>query len=107
MTKPKPSQGGFYGELHMKDYINDQDFIKWQKKHARKIAVAEGLKIFAILGLIMLLLALCTTAISMALNTPEVEYSWETKECKRVVYMDGSTTDCSVLPPRYDRVWVK
>ena len=69
-------------ELHMKDYINDQDFIKWQKKHARKLAVAEGLKIFAILGLIMLLLALCTTAISMALNTPEVEYSWETKECR-------------------------
>ena len=91
----------------MKDFINNQDFIAWQKKHARKLAVAEGLKIFAILGLIMLLLALCTTAISMALNTPEVEYSWETKECKRVVYMDGTVTDCSVLPPKFDRVWVK
>lgn len=42
-----------------------------------------------------------------ALDTPEVEFSWSSKECKRVVYMNGTTTDCEVLPERYDVVWVK
>lgn len=42
-----------------------------------------------------------------AINTPEVEYSWETKKCVRVVYMDGTTTNCDVLPDKYDKVWVK
>jgi hypothetical protein len=38
---------------------------------------------------------------------PEVEMSWSTKECKRVVYMDGTITNCDVLPENYDIVWVK
>ena len=42
-----------------------------------------------------------------ALNTPEVELSYSTKQCKRVVYMDGTITDCSVLPKKYDIVWVR
>jgi hypothetical protein len=42
-----------------------------------------------------------------AINTPEVEFSWSTKQCVRVVYMDGKTTDCSSLPEKYDHVWVK
>ena len=42
-----------------------------------------------------------------ALDTPEVEYSWSTKQCVRVVYMDGKTTNCDVLPDRFDKVWVK
>jgi hypothetical protein len=41
------------------------------------------------------------------LDTPEVEYSWSTKQCVRVVYMDGKTTNCDVLPNRFDKVWVK
>ena len=42
-----------------------------------------------------------------ALDTPEVEFSWSTKQCVRVVYMDGKTTNCDVLPDRYDIVWGK
>jgi hypothetical protein len=42
-----------------------------------------------------------------ALDMPEVEMSWSTKECKRVVYMDGTVTNCDVLPENYDIVWVK
>ena len=42
-----------------------------------------------------------------SLDTPEVEYSWSTKQCVRVVYMDGKTTNCDVLPDRFDKVWVK
>ena len=42
-----------------------------------------------------------------ALDTPEVEYSWSTKQCVRVVYMNGKTTNCDVLPDRFDKVWVK
>lgn len=42
-----------------------------------------------------------------ALDTPEVEYSWSTKQCVRVVYMNGKTANCDVLPDRFDKVWVK
>ena len=42
-----------------------------------------------------------------ALDTPEVEYSWSTKQCVRIVYMNGKTTNCDVLPDRFDKVWVK
>lgn len=42
-----------------------------------------------------------------ALDAPEVEMSWSTKECKRVVYMDGTVTNCDVLPEQYDVIWVK
>lgn len=40
-----------------------------------------------------------------ALNTPEVVYSWNTKECLYVQYMDGTKGTCDKLPARYDRVW--
>ena len=42
-----------------------------------------------------------------ALDTPEVEFSWSTKQCVKVVYMNGKTTNCDVLPDRYDIVWGK
>lgn len=42
-----------------------------------------------------------------ALGTPEVEYSWSTKQCVRVVYMDGTFGSCDKLPSKFDKVWVK
>lgn len=47
------------------------------------------------------------SAMCHALDTPEVEYSWSTKKCVRVVYMDGTFGSCDKLPSRFDKVWVK
>ena len=43
------------------------------------------MQIVLAIGAVMFIVAICSTALSTAHNTPEVEYSWETKECKRVV----------------------
>ena len=60
------------------------------------------LGLFAVASLVFFCMSLHST-----LNRPEVEFSWETKKCVRVVYMNGTITDCSVLPKKYDKVWVK
>lgn len=41
------------------------------------------------------------------MNTPEVHYSWSTKQCVKVVYMDGKTDSCDNLPSKFDKVWVE
>lgn len=82
-------------------------FEEWERKNRNRAKVKEFMQIVLVIGAVMFIVAICSTALSMALNTPEVEFSWETKQCVRVVYMDGRTTDCKVLPRKYDRVWVK
>ena len=68
---------------------------------------SKALKGILIGSLCLLVWGIVIYLILRALDTPEVEISWSTKECKRVVYMDGTTTNCDVLPERYDVVWVK
>jgi len=58
-------------------------------------------------SLFLLIWGIVIYLILRALDTPEVEFSWSTKQCVRVVYMDGKTTNCDVLPDRYDIVWGK
>lgn len=58
-------------------------------------------------SLCLLIWGIVIYLILRALDMPEVEYSWSTKQCVRVVYMDGKTTNCDVLPDRFDKVWVK
>lgn len=58
-------------------------------------------------SLFLLIWGIVIYLILRALDTPEVEFSWTTKQCVRVVYMDGKTTNCDVLPDRYDIVWGK
>ena len=58
-------------------------------------------------SLFLLIWGIVIYLILRALDTPEVEFSWSTKECKKVVYMDGTITNCDVLPDRYDIVWGK
>ena len=82
-------------------------FEEWERKNRNRAKLKDFMQIVLAIGAVMFVIAIFSTALSTALNTPEVEFSWETKQCKRVVFMDGSTTDCSVLPPRYDKVWVK
>lgn len=58
-------------------------------------------------SLFLLIWGIVIYLILRALDTPEVEFSWSTKQCVRVVYMNGKTTNCDVLPERYDIVWGK
>jgi hypothetical protein len=82
-------------------------YEQWEKKRKEQQMLKNALNFLGALVAIIIILALCTVALCKALNTPEVEISYSTKRCVRVVYMDGRITDCSVLPKKYDRVWVK
>ena len=82
-------------------------YEQWEKKRKEQQMLKNALNFLGALVAIIIILALCTVALCKALNTPEVEISYSTKRCVRVVYMDGTITDCSVLPKKYDRVWVK
>ena len=82
-------------------------FEEWERKNRNRAKLKDFMQIVLAIGAVMFIVAICSTALSTALNTPEVEFSWETKQCVRVVYMDGRTTDCKVLPEKYDKVWVK
>lgn len=82
-------------------------FEEWEKRNRNRAKLKDFMQIVLAIGAVMFIIVICSTALSMALNTPEVEFSWETKQCVRVVYMDGRTADCKVLPRKYDKVWVK
>ena len=82
-------------------------FEEWEKRNRNRAKLKNFMQVMLAIGAVMFVIAIFSTALSTALNTPEVEYSWSTKQCVRVVYMDGRTTDCKVLPEKYDRVWVK
>lgn len=40
-----------------------------------------------------------------ATDTPDVIFSYSSKECVRVDYPDGSHGDCSKLPSKFNFVW--
>lgn len=82
-------------------------YEQWLKKRKEQQILKNALNFLRALVAVIIILALCTVALCKALNTPEVEISYSTKQCVRVVYMDGTITDCSKLPEKYDRVWVK
>lgn len=82
-------------------------YEQWEKKNREQRIFKKVLNTVFMIVLVLALLVISTVALCRALDTPEVEFSWETKQCVRVVYMDGRITDCSVLPKKYDRVWVK
>lgn len=82
-------------------------YEEWMKKRKEQQILKNALNFLGALVAIITILALCTVTLYKALNTPEVEISYSTKQCIRVVYMDGKITDCSKLPEKYDRVWVK
>lgn len=82
-------------------------YEQWEKKNREQRIFKKVLNTVFMTVLVLALLVISTVALCRALDTPEVEFSWETKQCVRVVYMNGRITDCSVLPDRYDHVWVK
>ena len=82
-------------------------FEEWENKNnaasrREKFLVAMLYTIISILAV-----AILSWIMFNSLNTPEVEVSWSTKQCIRVVYMDGTTDTCDNKPEKYDIVWVK
>jgi len=82
-------------------------FEEWENKNnnaarREKILIAMIYTVISILAV-----AILSWIMFNSLNTPEVEVSWSTKQCIRVVYMDGTTDTCDNKPEKYDIVWVK
>lgn len=42
-----------------------------------------------------------------ALSLPEVEFSYSTKKCVKVIDADGGVHSCKHLPRKFYHVWVK
>lgn len=40
-----------------------------------------------------------------ATDTPDVIFSYSSKQCVRVDYPDGSHGDCSKLPKKFNHIW--
>ena len=87
--------------------VSNMTYEQWLKKRKEQQMIKTVLNFLGWCVALLTILTLCTVALCKAMNTPEVEFSWETKKCVRVVYMNGTITDCSKLPEKYDRVWVK
>lgn len=81
-------------------------FEEWERNHEKGRKMKKILNIIGYF-LIFSLFVFIMYMILEALDTPEVEFSWSTKQCKQVVYMNGEITDCSILPKKYDLVWVE
>lgn len=82
-------------------------YEQWLKKRKEQRMIKTVLNFLGWCVVLLTIFTLCTVALCKALNTPEVEISYSTKRCIRVVYMDGKITNCDTLPQKYDRVWVK
>ena len=87
--------------------VSNMTYDEWLKKRKEQQMIKTVFNFLGWCVALLTILTLCTVALCKALNTPEVEISYSTKQCVRVVYMDGTITDCSKLPEKYDRVWVK
>ena len=82
-------------------------FEEWENKNNTALR-REKILIAMIYSFIsILIVAILSWIMFNSLNTPEVEVSWSTKQCIRVVYMDGTTDTCDNKPEKYDIVWVK
>ncbi len=62
-----------------------------------------------LLGLLAIsaLPAVLSVAFYLATSTPDVIFSYSTKQCVRVINADGTDGDCNHLPTRYNHIWGK
>ena len=51
------------------------------------------------------IIALMVYAFMQFTGTPDVIFSWETKQCVKVINADGSAGDCAHLPEKYTHIW--
>ena len=55
---------------------------------------------------ILFIIGMVVFAVESYFSLPVVYWSYSTDECVKVIY-DGYETDCSELPEKYERIWVK
>lgn len=89
----------------IEDYI--MSFEEWENKNNAALRREKFLIAMIYTVISILAVAILSWIMFNSLNTPEVEVSWSTKQCIRVVYMDGTTDTCDNKPEKYDIVWVK
>ena len=82
-------------------------FEEWENKNNAASRRTKFLIAMVYTFISILAVAILSWIMFNSLNTPEVEVSWSTKQCIRVVYMDGTTDTCDNKPEKYDIVWVK
>lgn len=82
-------------------------FEEWENKNNAALRREKFLIAMIYTVISILAVAILSWIMFNSLNTPEVEVSWSTKQCIRVVYMDGTTDTCDNKPEKYDIVWVK
>lgn len=82
-------------------------FEEWENKNNAALRREKFLIAMIYSFISILIVAILSWIMFNSLNTPEVEVSWSTKQCIRVVYMDGTTDTCDNKPEKYDIVWVK
>ena len=82
-------------------------FEEWENKNNNAARRTKFLIAMVYTFISILAVAILSWIMFNSLNTPEVEVSWSTKQCIRVVYMDGTTDTCDNKPEKYDIVWVK
>ena len=82
-------------------------FEEWENKNNAALRREKILIAMIYTFVSILAVAILSWIMFNSLNTPEVEVSWSTKQCIRVVYMDGTTDTCDNKPEKYDIVWVK
>ena len=52
--------------------------------------------------------ALGTSAIISAISIPDVQFSYSTNECVKVLnYVEGDMYSCENLPAKFNNIWVK
>tara|TARA_B110000977_G_C10632748_1_gene320832 strand:+ start:217 stop:453 length:237 start_codon:yes stop_codon:yes gene_type:complete len=52
--------------------------------------------------------AIITTSISKILSIPDVQFSYSSSECVKVLnYAEGDKYSCENLPAKFNNVWVK
>ena len=59
-------------------------YEQWEKKRKEQRIFKKVLNAVFMTVLVLALLVISTVALFRALDTPEVEFSWETKQCVRV-----------------------
>lgn len=49
--------------------------------------------------------AVIVWAFIQATDTPDVIFSYSSKQCVKVIYPDGTEGTCDKLPPKFNHIW--
>ena len=67
-------------------------------------------KLYDLCLTVLMVIAVFATTVWMVLeatSTPDVIFSYSTKQCIKVVNADGTAGDCNKLPKKFNHIWGK